>query len=502
MVKKSLVLIILFVSQYAYAFDPNLPAKLGRRIDLLQTEDLKNSEIGFSLIQISTSKELFSRNSEKNLIPASLQKLATSAAALKLLGAEYQFPTELFLNRSQNEIPDLVIRGYGDPSFSQTDFLELAHSLKQSGFNRINNIIVDDTLFKDPQAATGSEPYQAALSSASVNNNSFYVAVSPSVSGQKANVSLNPGLNYEIANGVNTLSYKGESFSVSFSPSSESYNPKNFGVRVGQHFKIPEDLVTINVTGRISRQAELSKKFFAIRNPIRYYASLFKYYLNISGVAVEGDLLKGETPGSANQIFLHKSKPLTEIIRDMNHYSSNFIAQQLVYAIGQDSKGYFDYNLGLEKMNQTLLTLGVSNHTMLDGSGLKRDNKISVASLTKLLLEVSKDYSIYPDFISSLSRFGHSGTLTERKLYESRIKNESPESLDYRSRKLAGSVWAKTGTLDGVSSIAGYLEDRDGDRMAFAMIINGEFDRSKALAAQDALIKEILGLGQEQVGEQ
>lgn len=485
-------------SSKAWAFDPSLPAKLSKHIDDLQASSLKNSKIGFSLIQLSTGKELFAKNASEPLTPASIQKLVTTLAALKVLGAEYQFPTEVFLNKVDGQAPDLIIRGYGDPSFLQQDLLELAQSIRQSGFKKINNIIIDDTLFIDPPAASGSATYQAALSATSVNNNSFYVAVSPNTSGEKAIVSLNPGLDYEVANGVNTLSYKGESFTVNFSPASETYNPKNYGVRKGPYYLIAEDPVKINVSGRIGRTSELSKKFFSIRNPVRYFASLTKYYLQLSEIEVTGALLKGETPGSANQIYVHKSGPLKEILSDMNHYSSNYVAGQLVFALGQDDKGYFKYDLGLQRLRDMLAEVVVDGPALsiVDGSGLSVENRISAATFTKLLLAVSNDYSIYPDFISSLGRFGNSGTLVDRKLYDSRIKNETPDSSDARNRKIANSVWAKTGTLDGVSSIAGYLQDRDGERMAFAIILNGVEDKAGAIAAEDALIKDILNLPQ------
>ena len=482
----------------AKAFDPSLPAKLSKKIADLRETKIKGARISFSLVQLSTGKEIFAENAEELMSPASVLKLVTTVAALKVLGSEYQFPTEVFLNKVEGQAPDLIVRGYGDPSFEQQDLLELAQSIRQSGFSKINNIIIDDTLFIDPPAASGIAPYQAALSATSVNNNTFYVAVSPSISGEKAIVSLNPGLDYEVANGVNTLSYKGESFSVTFSPSSETYNPKNYGTRKGLLYLIPEDPVKINASGRIAKSAELVKKFFSVRNPVRYFASLTKHYLQLSGVEVAGQLLKGETPGSANQIYVHKSEALKKILVDMNHFSSNYIAGQLVFALGQDEKGYFKYDLGIQHLKNVLKEIGVEDYVLVDGSGLSIENRISASAVTKLLLEVSKDYTVYPNFISSLGRFGVSGTLAERKLYDSRLKNENPDSADYRNRKIASSVWAKTGTLDGVSSIAGYLQDRDGERMAFSIILNAVADKTTAIFAEDALIKEVLSLSQEQ----
>lgn len=182
----------------------------------------------------------------------------------------------------------------------------------------------------------------------------------------------------------------------------------------------------------------------------------------------------------------------------MNHYSSNYIAGQLIFALGQDDKGYFRYDLGMQHLKDVLKEIGAVDDIIIDGHGLSVENRISSATFTKLLLEVSKDFSIYPDFVASLSRFGTSGTLADRKLYDSRLKNENPDSSDNRNKKIASSVWAKTGTLSGVSSIAGYLQDRDGERMAFSIILNSVADKASAVSVENALIKDILNLTQEQ----
>ena len=120
--------------------------------------------------------------------------------------------------------------------------------------------------------------------------------------------------------------------------------------------------------------------------------------------------------------------------------------------------------------------------------------------MTSLLYKAQKDFSIYPDFISSFSRFGNSGTLKKRVLYKSNSNFgnsfNTVDSLDYKNNLRANSVWAKTGTLNNVSSLAGYLEDRDNQRFAFCIIVNGEFSKSQAVKLENALVKEIAYLPQ------
>ena len=483
--------IIFFIAHFvivcnSHAYDPSLPTRLA---NIIKASSLDSEKIGFSLVQMTNGKELFSSNSNKKLIPASIQKLFTTYVALKEIGADYEFPTEVFISSKDSPQPNVFIRAYGDPSFTSLDMIRLSMAIKYAGIKRINNVILDNTLFKNPLAASGNKAYQAANTSIAVNHNAFRVLIFPGVIGDKAEVSLTPGLSYKLFNSVKTLSYKDKEISVNFSPPSNTYNPNSYGVRKGAYYAIPKDPVKVNVSGRISKTSEQVEIYKAVRNPIKYYADLLAYSLNLVGVSVGGEFLAGQTPASSTLLHIHKSKKLKHILADMNHFSSNYIAGQILYAIGQDDKGYFDRNIGLSSLSSNLKSIGIDDVQIDDASGLSRKNQVSANSVTSLLLSAYRDFSIYPDFISSFSRFGNSGTLKKRILYKGRSNLEN--SFDYKNSLRANSVWAKTGTLNNVSSLAGYLEDRDGQRFAFCIIINANTSKDRAKKLENALIKEV-----------
>ncbi len=489
-----LLVLVLLLPIQASAYDPSLPTRLAK---IVTDSKLDNEKIGISLLQLSTGKELFSNNPDLKLIPASIVKLFTTYVALKEIGADYEFPTEVFISSKDSPQPNIFIRAYGDPSFIGQDMIRMSMAIKNSGIKRVNNVILDNTLFKTAQAATGKKAYQAAHTSVTVNHNAFRVSVFPGIIGEKAQVSLTSGLSYKLFNSVKTLSYKGKELSVNFSPNSSSYNPQSYGARKGNYYSIPKDPVKVNVSGRISKSSDEVEMFYAIRNPVKYYADLLSYYFNLFGVEIGGEFLTGQTPSASTLLHIHKSKKLKHILADMNHYSSNYTAGQILYALGQDSKGYFDHNLGLETLKSSLARVGIDNIEIADASGLSRKNRISAKTMTSLLLKAQRDFSIYPDFISSFSRFGNSGTLKKRVLYKQRSNTTNTiDSLDYRNTLRANSVWAKTGTLNNVSSLAGYLEDRDNERYAFCIIVNGEFSKSQAKKLENALVKEVAYLPQ------
>jgi D-alanyl-D-alanine carboxypeptidase/D-alanyl-D-alanine-endopeptidase (penicillin-binding protein 4) len=505
-------------SQRAYALDPKLPGQLTQYLDSLKSVDgYQNATFGVRVLEASTGREVFSYGANTPMVPASVMKIVTSAAALKYLGADYSFPTEVFVIRDPRVhdvrldpgggvvdsklknspvAPDIVIRGYGDPTLVEEDLYVLAGRIKSLGFTKVRNIIIDDTLFIDPTPASGYRPYQAGVSATSVNNNSYYVSAAPSPRLDKAFVTITRGLGYSLTNRLKTRNSRGSSIKVIQSPPSVTFNPKAHGPRIGPYFKFPKEKVSIQVSGKISRGSALEQKYFSVRNPSKYFADLLSYQLKTAGVEVLGETMRGETPREAELVFTHNSDTLKDILSKMNHYSSNHIASQILFALGQDSNGYFKRELGLERISSVLSSLNFKpeEFVVADASGLDPSNRLSASHLVAVLAAVYQDFSLSPDFVSSLSRFGNSGTLKKRQLYKAPVGGVSPDSVFSKLSRRANAVWAKTGTLTGVSSLAGYLLSRDEERYAFAIIVNGASSKDAAMKAEDELIKRIAGI--------
>lgn len=136
---------------------------------------------------------------------------------------------------------------------------------------------------------------------------------------------------------------------------------------------------------------------------------------------------------------------------------------------------------------------------LVDASGLDRGNRLSVQQLIKLLSAAYKDPAVGPDFVASLGRFGQSGTLKNRTLLPpatlTAIAAKGIRGEELRKiKERAAAVWAKTGTLDGVSSLAGYLVTKANEHVAFALIANGDRPKEELVGIEDRFVKILSGL--------
>lgn len=508
----------LFSPSIACALDPKLPGQLSQYLaDVKAQENYRNATIGIRVVDARSGREVFSSDANVPLIPASVMKIVTSAAALKYLGADYTFPTEVFVIRDprahdvrldpgggvvESKIkksvgaPDIVVRGYGDPTLVEEDLYAIASAIRSLGLRKIRNLIIDDTLFVDPSGPSGYRAYQAGVSAVSVNNNSYVVTAAPSPKLDDAFVTITRGLDYELSNRLKTRNSRGNSIKVIQSPPSATFNPQARGSRVGPYFEFQKNKVSVQVNGKISRNSGLDQSYFSVRNPSKYFADILKYQMKAAGVQVLGQTLRGETPRQAELVYTHRSDALKEILRSMNHYSSNHIASQIMYALGQDSSGYFRKDLGLERMTSVLTSLDFKPEQFVisDASGLEPSSRLTATQLASVLAALYQDFSLAPDFVSSLSRFGNSGTLKKRILYKAPVSGAAPDSVFSKILRRANAVWGKTGTLTGVSSLAGYLLSREEERYAFAIIVNGAKSKSAAMQVENELVKRIAGI--------
>ena len=370
---------------------------------------------------------------------------------------------------------------------------DLARTVKRNGITEVQNIIIDDTLFVDPPSASGERPYQAGLSATSLNHNCYAVHIAAGPSGLPASVTLTEGAPYTLSNRVVSKKGGGSNIRVSQSLMSNSFNPNQVFQKSNGALVLSDREMSLVVKGSIGIKKRLETRYFTVPFPPSYMANVLAHHLATLGVAVKGELRVEETPAAAKSLFVYQSPSLVEIVTDLNHYSNNFIAGQLLYALGQDEKGYFRQELGLERLNEYLEALGFSpsSFAILDASGLNRGNRLSVEQLVAVLSDAYRDFSIAPNLVSSLSRFEHTGTLEKRsavgeRLKASALKFELPSLL----RRGAG-VWGKTGTLDGVSSLAGYLELKSGERVAFAILVAG-VSKDTATRIEDTIVEKLV----------
>lgn len=457
------------------------------------TKGKKPPTIGVSIAELNGG-DVYSKNASTLMKPASVLKVATSYTALKMLKASYRFPTEFFVDRmpygssDNGSVGNLYVRGYGDPSLLDEHLWRVSQILKEFGVKRIQSVVIDDSLFIDPQSPTGERTYQAGLSATALNHNCYSVTVTPQQLGDKALVSVDQGFHGKLTTNVKTTQGKGIKLGVTQIPSSldskmQWYDFQKFSR--AQPFSV---LHTLNISGSIGARAEPQTMYFSSPYPFLYFGNTFTKILVQSGIEVGAEATRGETPSTAKKLYQHQSKPLSFIVNDLNHYSNNFIAGQILYALGQDEVGVFRKEVAFKRIAESLDELGIAegSYEMYDGSGLDHNNRMSAEQVMKILLAGYRDFSIQPDFISSLSRFGVSGTLKKRILTGKHLNSN-------RAQRNVEGVWAKTGTLNGVSSLAGYVEGASGRRYAFVILLNNIVSKSHALAIENGIVELLLG---------
>jgi D-alanyl-D-alanine carboxypeptidase/D-alanyl-D-alanine-endopeptidase (penicillin-binding protein 4) len=213
-----------------------------------------------------------------------------------------------------------------------------------------------------------------------------------------------------------------------------------------------------------------------VSNPPEHAATIFKQKLNESGIKVDGSVKVESTPRFAS-VLVQSSVVLSELIKSINKNSDNFLAECLFKTIGAVSSGQQGNSF---YSTQAILTFIEDNAiyaegtAVVDGSGISRYDQITVGAINGLLEKMYFDLRNFSDFYSSLSIAGVDGTLEDR--------------ISVRSEKI--NFRGKTGTLNGVSSLSGYLTTKSGDELIVSIIF--EFSRGgsrKYRDAQDDIIK-------------
>lgn len=390
-----------------------------------------------------SEEAVYSQQEDLLLTPASTIKLITTYCALKEFGIDHRFETQFFTSAPADNgtIQDLWVVGEGDPSMVQERLWDAVQQLKALGITRVaGNIYVDDSFFDDNffpgQDASNKRAYNAGTSALALNHNSVGIEIANI--GDKLSITTNPSTPYfKIVNQVNRGGGR----------------PKIY-VRMEQD----GDYEKVVVGGTYPFGNLRTAYYRSVYNTAQYFGNTLATFLRENGVDVDGKVLEGENQGKY-ALASYSSKPLSEIVSDVNKFSNNFMAEQLTKYLGAKVMGKpGTTEKGTLVLKNCLEELGIdpTEFVIENGSGLSYQSKISAKALVKILVAAYKDFKIRPDFMASLSVPGADGTMKRRQ-----HKTEGYEQLR-----------AKTGTLNGISSLAGYIPSADGSMIAFAILMN------------------------------
>jgi D-alanyl-D-alanine carboxypeptidase/D-alanyl-D-alanine-endopeptidase (penicillin-binding protein 4) len=211
----------------------------------------------------------------------------------------------------------------------------------------------------------------------------------------------------------------------------------------------------------------------ALHAPEDYVEAMIRQLWGELGGTWSGKLREGTVPPGARLVYSHESEPLAEVVRDINKFSNNVMARQLYLTLAAELGGApARPENALAAIRQWLgrKNLAAPELAMENGSGLSRNERLSAGSLAEILRAAWRS-PVMPEFVSSLPVVAADGTMRRR----------------LRNDPVAGQAHIKTGLLNDVRSVAGYVLDRNGERQVVVMIVNHP-RAPEAQAALDALV--------------
>src|SRR5690554_9487 len=427
---------------------------------------LKHASVGVSVVELESGKSIVSHDAEKSLTPASILKLITTATALEIFGENYRYKTEVALDADNPS--RILVLGSGDPTLGSEVFRENPNAF----------------FINSAEALKKSLPADKEYSIYVVDNRFGYNGISPEWTW------IDIG-NYYAA-GAYGISIFDNSYRLFFNTTDRNGSPRILRTQPEIKGLTFQNSLTLNSTGRdngyiygapFSYERSLrgdipgGRTEFSIKgdipDPGLLVGETLADYLKRAGYRIgkvetaRVDYLSRNRPSGqpapyrvGNVLFTQVSRPLKEIIREVNMESNNHYAEHLIRTIGRygNSDLYADaLEAGIEQTLEHWKQKGmdIAPLHMHDGCGLAPQNAVSARFLTDLLVYM-RERSDYSDaFFQSLPKAGLEGTLQNF----------------LRNTRLAGKVTAKSGSIGGVQCYAGYLID--GNRQyAFAVMAN------------------------------
>ena len=411
---------------------------------------MQKASVGVKVESVTTGKTLFTHHADQLINPASVTKIYTTAAALCLLHPNFRFKTEIYAHRRPTNgliRGPIYLKGYGDPFLVNERLAYLTTELRSFGLRRVDGpLVIDDTYFDEVAQGPGwkqddsTRPYMAPMSALSLNFNTTMVLVLPSKRvGQKARIQLIPDTDHAIIeNHVITKSY---------------------GTRIRIQVEGLGTQTKIILHGKISFRHSGHRYYCRISSPAWYTGRALRSALVNAGIKMPKTIRKGETPRFADKYYVSHSPPLGELIRKVNKNSQNFMAEQLFKVLGAELLGApGSWYKGQQVMNAFLeKEVGIEDSTYIlhNGSGLNDVNRVTADQTVKLLRYMWRRPDVQPDFVASLAVSGADGTVSKR----------------FRHPALLRTMRLKTGSLDQVRTLAGYIYTQGGEVLAFCIMV-------------------------------
>ena len=431
---------------------------------LLEDEFFQRATIGIAVYDLTDKKMLYVHNEKRLCRPASTMKLLTTAAALTRLSSNYLFKTGLYHTGEINEegvlLGDIYLVGGFDPELKSSDLDELISQMKNAGVTNIDgNLYLDVSMSDSVQWGKAwswdddLEVWQPYLSPIPLNKGAVRLRVTPATINNAPTIKIDPESSFiQVINRATTVQKSAELPQNSLIFNREYVDGYN----------------SIVVSGVIAASANTFERAISLINPYRYVMTVFSEKLTEQFPESNINLAGNKRLPEEAQNMGFATNRITEAIRRSNKESDNLSAEMLMYILGHNKNNEpATTEKGIVAVGQFISKAGLDPKTyrIVDGSGLSNQNSLSPELLVAVLrhMHQSPHFNI---FQQSLATAGVDGTLV------SRMRNTAAH------RK----VRAKTGSLTGVSTMAGYVTASNGNLLAFSIMIQNFTERVSFVA--------------------
>jgi D-alanyl-D-alanine carboxypeptidase/D-alanyl-D-alanine-endopeptidase (penicillin-binding protein 4) len=419
--------------------------------------------------EVGAGQPLFAHEPTRPMNPASVMKLVTTFAALELLGRDYRWKTEAYLSGPLEGgvlRGDLVIKGYGDPKITIEQWQSFMAALRARGLDRVaGDLALDRSWFRpakhDPAEFDKEplKPYNVGPDALLVSFNSVRFVFAPNAAGDAVDLRAEPSL-AEVALGA--------------PPKLGGGDCGDWRGTIGARFVNRGATASAAFAGSFSAACGERDWYVALLDHPHFVHGMFTTYFREAGGLFDGGLRDVYAPAGAAPFATLESPPLYDIVRDVNKLSNNVMARQIFLTLATTRHPPpATPALAADVVQRFLKGRGIAMPGLVieNGSGLSRNERVTAGGLAQLLAAADRS-AAREEFASSLAVAATDGTVQKR----------------FQNGTVAGQALLKTGTLEGVKALAGYVIDAESRRWIVVAIINHP-NAARGQAALDGLVQ-------------
>ena len=456
MIKKIHLLLLISLMITALSAE-RLPPALS---NMIAKSGLKSSELGIYIKETKRDKTIAALNIDDPFLPASVIKVYSAYAILLELGYEYRWATNFYYTGGYNNgaIGVLIVQAQGDPTLRNSHIPSIVKALKKRGIKKIKrNIVIDREYFKVPKRDSSHfdkniySAYNAMPDALMFNEHVSRFSLYPK-GGKYQVVKQIPGSSYKVSNNIKVVngSCKGSRATPIITVNHTNATP------------------ILQLSGKLSKQCKKRSYRYIITKPYKEFYEALKNELRRQGISYKGKMKLGKVIRGAKKVHTHYSDTLENIISKTSKKSNNVFARHLLLTLGAKIYGApANLNKGRRAVEKILNRYHLlhSSETCIDnGCGLSRESRITARSMAKVLDHAYKSYG--NRWMQTLSIAGKDGTI-RRRFAHTKVKNRA---------------WMKTGTLNRVKNISGYLLSKSNRLYTVVILVNSK--RAKWMGAK------------------